>query len=71
MPHSYLAAMLLYRVKNAFSQGNSPDPKGNKKEIIVDSDAQTHGQAHQQRYLCWIEKLSSFHNASSFRSKLP
>jgi hypothetical protein len=66
-----LAAMLLYRVKNALSQGNDPDGNGNKKKPIVDSDAQTHGQAHKQRHGSWIEKLSSFHNASSFRSKLP
>jgi hypothetical protein len=65
MRYFYLVAMFLYRVKNALSQGNAPDPKGNKKKAFVDSDPQTHGQTHQQRHRCWIEKLSFFHNASS------
>jgi hypothetical protein len=66
MCHSYSTAVFPYRVKNTLSQSNTCDPKGNKEKAFVGGDAQT----HQQRHRCWFEKLSSFHNASSFDSKL-
>lgn len=61
----YLIAMLLYRVKNASPYGNDSDGECNDKKAFIDCDAQANSQAHQQRHHCWIEKLSSFHNASS------